>query len=284
MNPYHITEPACISFSGGRSSGYMLKQILDAHGGTLPDYIKVVFANTGKEMPQTLDFVRDCAEQWGVDITWLELGKIETVGVYEKGRHKGKAIKKYETKIVSYATASRNGEPFRDLVINRRMPPNVMARFCTEELKVRRIHDFVGKDALQVIGIRGDEPRRAIRLHGRIEDGRESYCPMWLAKVTKEDVGEFWVEQSFDLQLPNNNGVTDFGNCDLCYLKGKRKRVSIASQRPDLVKWWSDLEEEVSAVIGKPASFRHGEHYAELLNPGQADMFGDDTMPCFCGD
>jgi len=50
----------------------MLKQIIDAHGGTLPDYCVVTFANTGKEMPQTLDFVRDCGEQWGVDIVWLE--------------------------------------------------------------------------------------------------------------------------------------------------------------------------------------------------------------------
>jgi 3'-phosphoadenosine 5'-phosphosulfate sulfotransferase (PAPS reductase)/FAD synthetase len=33
----------------------------------------VTFANTGKEMPETLDFVRDCGEHWGVDITWLEL-------------------------------------------------------------------------------------------------------------------------------------------------------------------------------------------------------------------
>ena len=33
MNPYLIEGPAVISFSGGRTSGYMLKHILDAHGG-----------------------------------------------------------------------------------------------------------------------------------------------------------------------------------------------------------------------------------------------------------
>ena len=64
MNPYHVKETeegAVISFSGGRSSAYMLYHILKAHNFKLPDYIKVIFANTGKEMPQTLDFVRDVA-------------------------------------------------------------------------------------------------------------------------------------------------------------------------------------------------------------------------------
>ena len=63
IDPYFIKEPAAISFSGGRTSAYMLWRVLQAHGGTLPDHIKVVFANTGKEMPETLDFVRDCGEQ-----------------------------------------------------------------------------------------------------------------------------------------------------------------------------------------------------------------------------
>ena len=34
-NPQLIEGPARIRFSGGRTSGYMLKHILDAHGGTL---------------------------------------------------------------------------------------------------------------------------------------------------------------------------------------------------------------------------------------------------------
>ena len=56
---YKIPTPACISFSGGRTSGFMLKQILNTYGGELPDDIKVCFANTGKEMPETLDFVHE---------------------------------------------------------------------------------------------------------------------------------------------------------------------------------------------------------------------------------
>ena len=36
-----------ISFSGGRTSGYMLHRILEANGD-LPDRVKVLFANTGR--------------------------------------------------------------------------------------------------------------------------------------------------------------------------------------------------------------------------------------------
>ncbi len=62
-DPYLIEGPALISFSGGRTSAYLLKHVLDAYGGTLPNNVIACFANTGKEMPQTLDFVRDCGQR-----------------------------------------------------------------------------------------------------------------------------------------------------------------------------------------------------------------------------
>ena len=71
-NPYRIEGPALISFSGGRTSAFMLFKILEAHGGTLPDDVHVCFANTGKEREETLRFVHECATRWGVRVRWLE--------------------------------------------------------------------------------------------------------------------------------------------------------------------------------------------------------------------
>ena len=34
-NPYRVPRPAVVSFSGGGTSGYLLKHILDAYGGRL---------------------------------------------------------------------------------------------------------------------------------------------------------------------------------------------------------------------------------------------------------
>lgn len=68
MNPYLIEGPALISFSGGRTSAYMLFKILEAHGGVLPPDVHVVFANTGREREETLRFVHQCASRWNVRI------------------------------------------------------------------------------------------------------------------------------------------------------------------------------------------------------------------------
>ena len=48
-DPYRVPRPAVISLSGGRTSAYMLRKIVDAYGGRLPSQISVVFANTGME-------------------------------------------------------------------------------------------------------------------------------------------------------------------------------------------------------------------------------------------
>ena len=66
-NPYKINGPALISFSGGRTSGFMLWNIIQAHGGTLPKDVYVTFANTGKEAPETLDFVHEIEQKFGKD-------------------------------------------------------------------------------------------------------------------------------------------------------------------------------------------------------------------------
>ena len=280
LNPYKVTEPTVISFSGGRSSGYMLSKVLEAHDGILPDDCKIIFANTGKEMPQTLDFVRDVQENWNIDIIWLE--RFMRIGGEEENKYM------YETKVVDYETASRNGEPFASLA-NRPYLPNPIARFCTVELKIKAIRDYLWntdfpKDFTAFIGIRGDEERRAAKMHGTKEQNQDRWLPMYLDGVTKEMVGDFWRSMPFDLKLPNNNGTTDWGNCDLCFLKGAKKRMSIIKERPDLATWWIEMEDKVGATFRKDEM-----SYKDMLKASQEqpDMFENDpdlSISCFCGD
>ena len=280
-NPYKITEPAAISFSGGRTSGYMLWKILDAYDGQLPDHLPVTFANTGKEMTQTLDFVQACSVHWGVDITWLEC--LARPG----GEDENKYV--YETKEVDYESASRDGEPFDSLIVARQYLPNPVARFCTQELKVYRIRDwmknkFGDTDWSNVIGIRADEQRRAAKLRKE----PRNILPLVDDNVYVKEVYEFWTEQNFDLELPNNNGVTDWGNCDLCFLKGFNKKLSIVQARPDLVDWWSEMETKVGKGQ-KAGTFRSDQpSYSDMkmiaTDQGSLFDYDDETIPCFCGD
>ena len=156
-DPFKIIEPTVISFSGGRTSAYMLWRVLQSNNG-LPDNAKVIFANTGKEEEETLEFIRDCSINWNVPITWLEYKYSEET--------------KDRFKIVDFNTASRNGEPFFELIDQNGSPylPNPVARICTAKLKIRVIHAYLKSlgwehnENMDWIGIRADEPRRAAKV------------------------------------------------------------------------------------------------------------------------
>ncbi len=120
-----------ISFSGGRTSAFMLYKILEANNG-LNENVKVVFANTGREMPETYDFVQRCGDEWNIKINWLEF---DSYKVSQKN--------KYSFQEVSHNSASRNGEPFEKLVAVKQTLPDALQRFCTVELKIRTIIRFL---------------------------------------------------------------------------------------------------------------------------------------------
>lgn len=283
MNPYFINEPAVISTSGGRSSMYMLKRIIDAHDGALPSHLRAVFANTGKEMEETLVFVRDCANNWDVDIAWIELSSMENIGTQEKPKYE----KSYRE--VDFESASRHGEPFNILLNVMPAIPNIVNMACTAYLKTRIMrmwaddHGF-DRGCLTVVGMRADEAGRVANLHGKMVEGFEGYCPLYLDQTTKQSVTDFWSKtSSFDLALPNNNGVTDWGNCDLCYKKAGKKKLSIIRERPELADWWAEAERI------KGQQFRPDEpSYSEMqviARDQEAFDFGDyESMPCFCAD
>ncbi len=68
---YRISGPAQICFSGGRTSGYLLQEILNSNGG-LPTDCSVVFTNTGKDVEATLEFIEEVSHRFAVKIRWLE--------------------------------------------------------------------------------------------------------------------------------------------------------------------------------------------------------------------
>ena len=126
MNPYKILDQTCISFSGGRTSAYMLYKVLEAHDMSLPEGAGCCFANTGKEDENTLRFVHECETRWNVPIVWLEW--------------RAEAPK---FAIVNYETASRNGEPFEQCIAHYKKLPNPAQRWCTGQLKIRTIHRYL---------------------------------------------------------------------------------------------------------------------------------------------
>lgn len=260
-NPYLITEPTVISFSGGRTSAYMLWKVLEAHGGKLPPEAIVCFANTGKEEEATLKFVHDCSMSWGVPIVWLEYRKIKPF---------------YE--LVTYEIASRNGEPFEQLIDKAKYLPNQSQRFCTQELKVKAIHRYLKSIGIKeydtFVGIRADEPRRV----AKISQQEDKLMPLARTGVSEKDIWDFWDNHSFDLRLPKASGAS---NCDLCFLKGTAILTSLIQQNPLRTIWWEKQEEKIGARFAKDKPT-----YKQMakFNREQTQLFGDTTIECFCGD
>lgn len=59
-----------ISFSGGETSAYMAQRLIKECNKT--HEIITLFANTGEEAEETLEFVDKCDREFGLNVIWLE--------------------------------------------------------------------------------------------------------------------------------------------------------------------------------------------------------------------
>ncbi len=239
---FAVDGPAVISFSGGRTSGLMLRMILDA--GLRPD-VHVVFADTGKERAETYQFVDECERRWDVPI---------------------------------HRVARAGG--FTQLITDKKFLPNPVMRFCTQELKIRPMRDWMlargYEHWVNVIGIRADEPRRIAKIKAAEATRPERWdivLPLAEAGITEADVMSFWRCQLFDLGLQRHEG-----NCDLCFLKGPHIRQQIMRDRPDLAIWWIEQEARIKATFRNDCP-----SYAALASQGDLFDTGELTE-CFCHD
>jgi 3'-phosphoadenosine 5'-phosphosulfate sulfotransferase (PAPS reductase)/FAD synthetase len=218
-----------ISFSGGRTSAYLLHKLLDL----IPkENIIVNFANTGREDEATLKFIKDNEDYLGMKFNWIEFDLDEN--------------DKPTFNIVDYETASRNGEPLYKSIKHSKYVPNVMQRRCTIASKIETMKRYMESlklgfdNYVTYIGIRYDEPKRwSKELHQFGNNAQIKCYPLVDWKTTKQDVLNYWSKMPFDLQL-----VEPFGNCDLCMLKSTKRRIAVLKQKPEIAKWWSDIEVE----------------------------------------
>lgn len=249
-----------INFSGGRTSAYMTKRLLEE---TDEKYL-ITFQNTGRESKETLDFINECDKRWNLNILWLEYRK--------------PSANENRFEVVTYETASRNGEPFMQLIEQRPASiPNLQFRYCTTQLKIKTLKRYLKKQGIKDYtsfnGIRYDEPKRWSKAK---DSDFDVELPLVKWKVTKEDVREFWNQQEFDLQLEQ-----PFGNCDGCFLKGKGKLLEILAKDINALDWWIEIEEtNIKKVqFKKEITYRQ---LKELAMKGENKFTDDPSFNCFC--
>lgn len=269
-----LKDRISISFSGGKTSAYMTKMLLDHFRKHEPwREIIVTFANTGQEHEETLKFVDRCDKAFGFGVVWLE-------AVVDPRKRKG-----IRHKVVSFETAARKGEPFEAYIAKHGIP-NRMYNQCTSRLKTevmesyRKSAGWGKEDHSTAVGIRADEVDRVSQV--AMKKWRVFY-PCVDAGVTKADVRHWWAEQDFNLNLPEH-----LGNCVWCWKKSNRKLLTVAKDHPQLFDFPKRMEEQYALAGGerrdgearKPRCFFRGERKAEdiLREAAQGNFtpFSDD--------
>jgi hypothetical protein len=220
-----------VSFSGGRTSGFMAYQI-KKHWSDVFDVV-FIFANTGFEHPDTLRFANDVDTLLGLNLVWVEAVV-----------HHGDRVASTH-KVVDYKTASRQAEPFYQ-VASKYGLPNRTFRLCNREMKLNPMRSYIedelgwGKDYDTAIGIRADEKRRVSK---NMDIQRILYPLIDTWPSTKQDILDFWEEYACDLKIPEH-----LGNCLTCFQKSDAKLNQVYREFPNAFQVFADFEKLYGGV------------------------------------
>lgn len=220
-----------ISFSGGETSAYMAKWLLE---NKQDEYDMVcVFANTGEETEETLEFVEYCDKTFNMNLVWVEAVVHSEMGVGTTHR------------VVDFKTASRKGEPF-EAIISKFGIPNQAFPHCTRETKLRPITSYMKnglgwKDYYTAIGIRSDEMDR---INPNYLKNKLYYPLVTDIPTSKQKINAFWRDQPHRLQLKGYQG-----NCKTCWKKSFNKLMTISKENPEYFDFMRRMEDKYENFI-----------------------------------
>ena len=255
------------SVSGGRTSAFMALAV-KAFWESRYEKVIYVFANTGEEHPETLDFVHRFEVAFNIPLVWVEASVNMTPRIGTSFR------------IVNHATATRSnalGGPFEQ-VIRKYEIPNSGRPGCSRELKrypilaYTRYLGFKRNQVDMAVGIRADEI-------DRISENAEAegmVYPLIRPGITKQRVLDFWRQYpDIDLKLPEH-----WGNCMWCWKKSDRKLFTVAKEKPEAFAFAARMErnygmvgkEKVKGPDGKGQRFFRGSRYVSDIMAGASQL------------
>ena len=149
-NPHREVLPHVVKFSGGRSSGMLLKIFLDRGWLKAERGDVIIFNNTSAEHPATYEFTRQCAsyaeQEFGVPFFWIEFATYEDV-------YGGDWTRSPTFRLVNRDPHSKSnpdgyhwrGETFEELVSYQGFLPSRTTRTCTAHLKLEITSRFLAE-------------------------------------------------------------------------------------------------------------------------------------------
>ena len=243
-----------VSFSGGRTSAYLCKIMIDTYGR---DNVDFIYMDTGAEHSKTYEFIRKVNDEFGLNLICLR-------GDFTRPLGDGVGYS-----VVDIESLKPDLLPFKAM-ISKYGVPYIGGMFCTDRMKLKPFKkycdDTYGKNNYETwLGIRADElprvfgaklykkmlelgyenerlasmysmdieslsnelvqPHEDDIFHGILK--RRGTGLRYMAEISdfdKQDVLNYWSKMSFDLHLDEWSG-----NCEFCPKKSNLKLA--ASQR-----------------------------------------------------
>lgn len=209
-----------LGLSGGKDSAalaiYMRDKVED---------MEYFFADTGKELPETYEYLDKLKARLGIEINTL--------------------------------SADRGFDHWLDVYGG--MLPSPKARWCTKALKIQPIEEFVGRDeAISYIGIRADEESRKgyISTKGNIQPR----FPFIEDGLRKEDVIK--ILEDSGIGMPKYYDWRSRSGCFFCFYQRKIEWVRLAEEHPERFEEAVKYEEKRG---GEGYTWAQGETLRELI-------------------
>lgn len=233
-----------LNLSGGKDSAALAIYLRDRIAE-----LEYVFCDTGKELPETYEYLDRLEAYLGRSIARLDGG--------------GRDFDHY-------------------LALRRGFLPSAHNRWCTELLKIRPLEDYVGDDQVSsYVGLRADEDRR-----GYIPT-KPNIRPVFPFKedgITLRDV--LRILEASSVGLPGYYGWRSRSGCFFCFFQKKIEWVGLLENHPDLFEearqyeasdgglgyTWCD-DESLEELARPERIFQIKEEYAawmELKSEGKA--------------
>ena len=192
-----------VSFSGGRTSAYLVHLMEQKRKSGEIDNVHYVFMDTGAEHPKTYEFIRKCVDHFGIDLTCLRVDVNQTLG--EANSYTQIGLNECKPDLQCWRDISKKyGTPY------------VHGAFCTLMMKTNPYRQYCDqtfgkKNYTNWLGIRIDEG-------GRLKEKPFTRYLAEISAMDKLDIIGWWKEQPFDLEIDEW-----LGNCVFCMKKGTNK-------------------------------------------------------------
>jgi len=209
-----------LGLSGGKDSAALAIYMRDK-----VENMEYFFADTGKELPETYEYLDKLRARLGIEIKTL--------------------------------SADRGFDHWLDVYGG--MLPSPKARWCTKALKIQPIEEFVGGDqAISYIGIRADEENR--KGYISTKENIQARFPFIEDGLRKADVIQ--ILEDSGIGLPKYYDWRSRSGCFFCFYQRKIEWVRLAEQHPDRFEEAVRYEEERG---GSGYTWTQGETLRQLL-------------------